>query len=145
MEFAQGSTLGPLLFLLYIYDLPNSACSLPRLHADDTCLILNSNTIPCLETKMNQDLEKVFQWCMASRINLNPTKFNYLIIPSKLREAKPQIHLYLINIPLSTSKSVKYLGVHLYSQLNFHDHITATEHKTSRAVGIMSKLKHFLP
>ena len=123
MEFAQGSTLGPLLFLLYINDLPNSACRLSRLRADDTCLILNSNTIPCLETKMNQDLEKVFQWCMANRISLNPTKSNYLVIPCKLRETTPQIYLYLNNIPLSTSKSVQYLGVHLDSQLNFHDHI----------------------
>ena len=87
---AQGSTLGPLLILLYINDLPNSACSLPRLFADDTCLILNSNIIPCLETKMNHDLQKVFQWCMANRISLNPTKSNYLIIPPKLRETTPQ-------------------------------------------------------
>ena len=142
---AQGSTLGPLLFLLYINDLPNSACSLPRLFADDTCLILNSNTIPCLETKMNQDLLKVCQWCMANRIGLNPTKSNYLIIPPKLRKTTPQTYLYLNDTPLSTSKSFKYLGVHLDSQLNFHVHITEIEHKISRAVGIMSKLKHFLP
>ena len=76
---------------------------------------------------------------------LNPTKSNYLIIPSKLRETTPQIYLYLNNIPLPTSKSVKYLDFYLDSQLNFHDHITATEHKISRAVGIMSKLKPFLP
>ena len=113
---AQGSTLGPLLFLLYINDLPNSACSLPRLFADDTCLILNSNTIPCLETKMNQDLLKVCQWCMANRISLNPTKSNYLIIPPKLRKTTPQTYLYLNDTPLSTSKSFKYLGVHLNSQ-----------------------------
>ena len=128
---AQGLTLGQLLFLLSINHLPNSACSLPRLFVDDTCLILNSNTIPCIETKMNQDLQKVSQWCMANRISLNPTKSNYLIIPPKLRETTPQIFLYLHNIPLSTSKSVKYLGVHLDSQLIFHDHITAIEHKIS--------------
>ena len=94
---------------------------------------------------MNQALQKVSQWCMANRISLNPTKSNYLIIPSKLRETTPQIYLYLNNIPISILKSVKCLGVHLDSQLNFHDHIAATEHKISRAVGIMSKLKHFLP
>ena len=57
---AQGSTLGSLLFLLYISDLPNSTCSLPRLFADDTCLILTSDMILCLETKMNLDLQKSF-------------------------------------------------------------------------------------
>ena len=82
---------------------------------------------------------------MANRINLNPTKPNYLIIPFKLRETSPQIYLYVNNILLSTSKSVKYLGVHFDSQLNFHHHITAPEHKIFCAVGIMSKLKHFLP
>ena len=40
----QGSTLGPLLFLLYINDLPNSANSVPRLFADDTCLLVNSSS-----------------------------------------------------------------------------------------------------
>ena len=81
---------------------------------------------------------------MVNRISLNSTKCNNLIIPSKFRETTPQIYLYLSNILLSTSKSVKYLGVHLDSQSNFHDHVTATEHKKSRAVGIMYKLKHFL-
>ena len=92
---------------------------------------------------MNLDLQKVSQWCMANRINLNPTTSNYLIITPKLREIPPQISLTLNNIPLSASKSVKYLGVHLDSQLNVQDHITATEHKISRAAGIISKLKYF--
>ena len=91
---------------------------------------------------MNQDLQKVFHWCMANRIGLNLTKSNYPIVPYTLRETSPQIYLNLNKIPLSI---VKYLGVHRDSQLNFQDHTTATEHKISQAVGITPKLKHFLP
>ena len=72
------------------------------------------------------------------RISLNPTKSDYLIISPTLSESPAQ---NFNNIPLSTSKRVKYLGVYLNSELNIHDHITATEQKKSRAVGIMSKLK----
>ena len=87
--------------------------------------------ILCLETKMNLDVQKVFHWCMANRMNLNPTKSNYFIISPKLRETSLQISLTLHYIYLSTSKSVQNLVVHLDSQLNFQDHITATAHKIS--------------
>ena len=56
---------------------------------------------------------------MANRISRNPTNFNFLINPSKLKEIPRQISLYLINIPLSISKSVKCLGGHFDSQLNW--------------------------
>ena len=59
------------------------------------------------------------------------TKSNYLIIPPELKETPSQIFLTLNNIPLSTLKSFKYLGVHLDFRLNFQNYITATEHKIS--------------
>ena len=55
----QGSTLGPLLFLLYIYDLPNSVNSVLRLFADDTCLLVNSSSIDHLEMKLTIKLRNV--------------------------------------------------------------------------------------
>ena len=55
----QGSTLGPLLFLLYINDLPNSVDSVPRLFADDTCLLVNSSSLEHLESKLNIEINKV--------------------------------------------------------------------------------------
>ena len=73
-------------------------------------------------------LQKVSHWYMANGIHLNPTKSDYLIILPKSRETPPQRNLYLNNIPLSTSKSVKYLGVNLNFQLNFQVHIAATKH-----------------
>ena len=49
----QGSTLGPLLFLFYINDLPNSVDSVPCFFVDDTCLSVNSSSLDHLERKLN--------------------------------------------------------------------------------------------
>ena len=59
----QGSLLGPLLFLVFINDLPN--CSLnttPRLYADDTCLIILNDNLKVLEEKVNSELKIVYNW-----------------------------------------------------------------------------------
>ena len=55
----QGSTLGPLLFLLYINDLSNSVNSVPCLFADDTSLLVNSSSIDHLESKLTRELRNV--------------------------------------------------------------------------------------
>ena len=50
--------LGPILFLLYINDLPNATNSLPRLFADGTCLILSNPSFAQFEKNINRDLAK---------------------------------------------------------------------------------------
>ena len=71
---AQGSILGPLLFLLYINDLNNSVNCLPRLFADDTCLIINSPNLASLETEMNKDLANVYNWSIKP-IKIKPSYY----------------------------------------------------------------------
>ena len=58
----QGSILGPLLFLIYINDLPNASKFFIRLFADDTFLCAQNNDIWELENEVNLEIEKVYRW-----------------------------------------------------------------------------------
>ena len=93
---------------------------------------------------MNEDLANVYKWLQASKLHLNPTKSNYLIVAPKMNPIPSQICLTLNDTEIPYSNNVKYLGVHIDPQLNFQAHIRATEQKISRSIGIISKLKYFL-
>ena len=81
-----GSNLGPILFLLYINDLPNSLkTSKPSMFADDTnltCIGQNSNEI---EIKLNEELENVHRWLTANKLTLNDEKTEFMLIGSRSR------------------------------------------------------------
>ena len=61
----QGSSLGPLLFLIYVNDLPNFVNCTPRLFADDTCLIFEAYNPVFLQNRINSELNKVDTWCCS--------------------------------------------------------------------------------
>ena len=141
----QGSNLGFLLFLLFINDLPNCLESVPRLFADDTCLQVCAPSVEQLELKLNSELTKICKWMFANKLTLNASKSQALIISPKLRCSPVCLNL---RCPAGTIKSVnnaKYLGITLDNRLNFREHIKITETKVARSVGILSKLKYYLP
>jgi hypothetical protein len=82
----QGSNLRPLLFLLYMNDLPNClTLSSARMFADDTNISTKGKTNAELQERINVDLENVHQWLLANKLTLNKDKTEYMIIGSRQR------------------------------------------------------------
>ena len=79
----QGSIPGPLLFNIYINDLPKATTLSVKLFADDACVTLNANSIASLKTAITQDLEVIKEWTASNKLTVNPNKSQLLVIPSK--------------------------------------------------------------
>ena len=76
----QGSTLGPLSFLLNINDLPNCSSKLSfRIFADDTNMFYTSNNLRNLESVMNEELKLVVKYCATNKLSINLSKTNYIL------------------------------------------------------------------
>jgi hypothetical protein len=142
----QGSVLGPLLFLLYINDFGNSATVLDfNLFADDSNLFYSHKSLQCLETDLNNQLYNVNEWLCANKLSLNIEKSNFVIFHPPQKKISYPINLKINNKILEEKTSIKYLGVIIDSHLNWKDHVHELSNKISRSVGILLKLRHFVP
>ena len=87
----QGSIFGPLLFSIYVNDLPSipQYCS-PQCYVDDTKLLLSFalHEERGVKDKINQDLLKIWNWCFNNQLLLNPDKTKLMIFGSRQNIAK---------------------------------------------------------
>ena len=91
----QGSTLGPLLFLIYVNDIPNCLEKANiRTFADDTTLFYSSNSLQDLEKTINEEFKHLLSYCSANKLSVNFKKTHYMTIssPQKVNKLKLNIH-----------------------------------------------------
>ena len=120
----QGTVLSPLLFLIYVNDLPtphHKQNSLSQF-ADDTAQWAFSLNVCIAGKLLQQDLLNLAMWCAKWRIKLNSTKTNVIIFSRSILARKTKLNLKLYGETLKIYPQVKFLGITFDSQLNFIKH-----------------------
>ena len=146
----QGSVLGPLLFLIFINDLPNVSDLLSSwLFADDTALALSSPNIQDLELKFNQEVNKVHEWLLANRLSVHysdKTQFMLIQGPNQKdrRILSQNFKLHMGVHEIEKIDNYTYLGVIFDEKLNWKLQVDKLCSKLSSVCGILSKVRHYL-
>ena len=125
--------------------MPQAVNCMPILFANDKCLIFTVPNLASLITIMNTELQNLSIWFDSNKLTVNPSKSNFLIIPPKLNKPFPQTNVFLNSISIPQCISIKYSALTIDMNLNFDFHILNISYKISRTVGIISKIRHYLP
>ena len=141
----QGSILGPLLFIIYINNLPN-VCSLTQylLFADDTSIFCSHKYANHLVSIVNNELAKIIIWLKVNKLSLNLTKTNFMIFHPRQKKVNVNVPLTLKNTVIKQVTETKFLGVLIDQHLSWKPRVDFVSKKISKSVGIIAKARFYL-
>ena len=140
----QGSTLGPLLFLIYVNDMKNSSSILKFIQfADDTTILFNCTDFNLLQSTLETEGNKVIEWLIANKLLINLAKTQSILFTFRRRIQLLSINLN--NIVIKEQDIVTFLGVVIDNKLNWKAHISHICSKVSKSIAIIRILKFIFP
>ena len=142
----QGSILGPLLFLIYINDLPNELKSNAKLFADDTPLYTVARDKNESANILNNDPQLISKWDYQWKMlfNPDPNKPAQEMLFSRKKQLQNHPNISLNNIQIERSGHQKHLGLILDKKLNFKKHVDGAISKVNKGISVIKKTQTYL-
>lgn len=144
----QGSILGPLLFCLYINELPNILKHTKiHIYADDVQIYLNCPKSQISEgiMKLNTDLQAIYSWALANHLMINPKKSNFLLINNRTSAVTCEHLVKIGNQNILQVPKAKNLGVIFNQTLTWSDHVVAATGKVFGMLRTLYQTQYFTP
>ena len=139
----QGSTLSPLLFLLYVDDIVNISNLLRLvLFADDTTLSMLGHVLNDLCNSVSSELDRLQVWFNVNRLSLNLAKTHYMIFSG--RKPVKNVEIKVNGYVLQQVNHTKFLGVIADDKLSWIKHIECVASKVAKATSVLYKAKFVL-
>lgn len=145
----QGSVLGPLLFLLYTFDLGNQS-SHCKVHcfADDTQVYhhFDPDHYVSATNEIKNDLLNIHKYAKSHNLKLNPVKSKAMLFCSKTKRPflEANIRIKINNEPIPFSHCVRNLGLYMDDALKFHDHVSHLSKACYPILRLLYASKHLL-
>ena len=145
MECHRRFILGPLLFLLYINDLPEASKLLdPIMFADDINLCYSGKDIHSLFNTVSNELSNISHWFNSNKLSLNADKTKFPLY-HKVRQ-RYNIPLVLPTLKINNTllkrvNHIRFLGVLFDENQTWKNHINLIENKISKTLGILHRAK----
>ena len=145
----QGSVLGPLLFCIFINDLPLSI-SHPQvscdIFADDTTLHSSAESVCHINKSLQSGLNDVSKWCTFNQMIIHPQKTKCMVITSRQKhQLRPlSLSLSIDNHPIEQVHKHKVLGVIIDDELCWANHIDLLSKKLARNIFLLNRLKFYI-
>ena len=140
----QGSILGPLLFIMFMNDMPLNVCAYVDMYADDSTITATGKTTEAVEEKLNNDLHEVSKWCDENKMVINAENTKIMLITTRqkwqhLHTTDPDVQINDKNILVVNSERL--LGVHIDHFLSWFSHVQKTHTTIARYTALLCRIK----
>lgn len=131
---AQGTCLSPVLYALFVADIPRGSDAMQiALFADDTAIYTSARRSNIIVSRLNNSLTRLQQYFHKWKIKINSAKTHAILFPfNNSRRRIPSITIRCDHHTVELSKTVNYLGITLDRKLNFGEHIANALNKSNR-------------